>query len=113
MQNISWLYFQMLNFWQLGIMSMNKILKVCWFLAIIVTNFNPLLKKLHNCTDANDGMEASELQFSEDVQSEEFMERLWAYKRIKYMLANDYCVAEGIFSTNTNSLVPNFFPIVN
>ena len=68
-------------------------------MAIILTNFDPLLKKLHNRTDANEGMEASELQFSEDVQSEEFMERLWAYKRIKYMLANDYCVAEGIFFT--------------
>ena len=71
-------------------------------MARILTNFDPLLKKLHNHTDANEGMEASELQFSEDVQSEEFMERLWAYKRIKYMLANiHYCVAEGIFFTIT------------
>ena len=68
-------------------------------MAVILTNFDPLLKKLDNHTDANEGMEALELQFSEDVQSEEFMERLWAYKRIKYMLANDYCVAEGIFFT--------------
>ena len=70
-------------------------------MAILLPNFDPLLKKLNNRTDGNEGMEASELQFSEDVQSEEFMERLWAYKRIKYMLANDYCVAEGIFSTKT------------
>ena len=55
--------------------------------------------------EVDEGMEASNVQFSANDQTEEFMERLWAFKRIKYMLANkNYCEDEGTFSTKVIKL---------
>ena len=43
-----------------------------------------------------EGVDAFDLQSYHENQSEEFMKRLWAYKRIKYMLANNNsCQVEG------------------
>ena len=43
-----------------------------------------------------EGVDAFNLQSHHENQSEEFMKRLWAYKRIKYMLANiNSCQVEG------------------
>ena len=43
-----------------------------------------------------EGVDAFDLQSYHENQSEEFMKRLWAYKKIKYMLANNNsCQVEG------------------
>ena len=43
-----------------------------------------------------EGVDAFDLQSYHENQSEEFMRRLWAYKKIKYMLANNNsCQVEG------------------
>ena len=46
-----------------------------------------------------------DLQSYHENQSEEFMKRLWAYKRIKYMLANNNsCWVEPIFENNETEM---------
>ena len=61
--------------------------------------------------EVDEGMEASNVQFSANDQTEEFMERLWAFKRIKYMLANkNYCEDEGTFSTKMINFLNVTFP---
>ena len=58
--------------------------------------------------EVDEGMEASNVQFSPNDQTEEFMERLWAFKRIKYMLANkNYCEDEGTVSTKIINFLTN------